>query len=316
VIIQSNKLELHYYLSEDSHSMNAFVRNACEKELLSIFKEVITSLDLKIKIESEAFKEGGLRETWNFLGENSVQLMFILTIASTLLSRIPIENKELLALQVKNLKLDNELKTFELQKIKKELSSNEKITEETIDRTLEIFDNDFKITKHKSNFYKRLNSDSKITKISTSKFNIQSEPIDQEATVERSQFKNFILHSNELPPNVDKNASIDIISPVLKKGTFKWKGFYNGKIINFEMKDKIFNESVLSKNIEFINGTSIKCVLQQYRKLEDTGQEKILKNKVTTVFEIISSEQNTHTEQGKKYKRLEEQKNNQLKFDL
>jgi hypothetical protein len=82
------------------------------------------------------------------------------------------------------------------------------------------------------------------------------------------------------------------------------------------MKDKIFNESVLSKNIEFINGTSIKCVLQQYRKLEDTGQEKILKNKVTTVFEIISSEQNTHTEQGKKYKRLEEQKNNQLKFDL
>jgi hypothetical protein len=296
--------------------MNAFVRNACEKELLSIFKEVITSLDLKIKIESEAFKEGGLRETWNFLGENSVQLMFILTIASTLLSRIPIENKELLALQVKNLKLDNELKTFELQKIKKELSSNEKITEETIDRTLEIFDNDFKITKHKSNFYKRLNSDSKITKISTSKFNIQSEPIDQEATVERSQFKNFILHSNELPPNVDKNASIDIISPVLKKGTFKWKGFYNGKIINFEMKDKIFNESVLSKNIEFINGTSIKCVLQQYRKLEDTGQEKILKNKVTTVFEIISSEQNTHTEQGKKYKRLEEQKNNQLKFDL
>jgi len=316
VIIQSNKLELHYYLSEDSHSMNAFVRNACEKELLSIFKEVITSLDLKIKIESEAFKEGGLRETWNFLGENSVQLMFILTIVSTLLSRIPIENKELLALQVKNLKLDNELKTFELQKIKKELSSNEKITEEAIDRTLEIFDNDFKITKHKSNFYKRLNSDSKITKISTSKFNNQSEPIDQEATVERSQFKNFILHSNELPPNVDKNASIDIISPVLKKGTFKWKGFYNGKIINFEMKDKIFNESVLSKNIEFINGTSIKCVLQQYRKLEDTGQEKILKNKVTTVFEIISSEQNTHTEQGKKYKRLEEQKNNQLKFDL
>jgi hypothetical protein len=296
--------------------MNAFVRNACEKELLSIFKEVITSLDLKIKIESEAFKEGGLRETWNFLGENSVQLMFILTIVSTLLSRIPIENKELLALQVKNLKLDNELKTFELQKIKKELSSNEKITEEAIDRTLEIFDNDFKITKHKSNFYKRLNSDSKITKISTSKFNNQSEPIDQEATVERSQFKNFILHSNELPPNVDKNASIDIISPVLKKGTFKWKGFYNGKIINFEMKDKIFNESVLSKNIEFINGTSIKCVLQQYRKLEDTGQEKIHKNKVTTVFEIISSEQNIHTEQGKKHKRLEEQKNNQLKFDL
>ncbi len=316
MIIQGNKLELHYYLHEDSHSINAFIRNECEKELLSIFNEVIASLDLKIKIESEAFKEGGLRETWIFLGENSVQLMLVLTIVSIILSRIPIENRELVMLQAKNLKLDNELKRLELQKIKKEVSSEEEISPDVIDRTIKILDNDFKITRHKSNFYKKLNADQKVTKFSTTKLDNQSKPIDQEITVDRSQFKNFILHSNELPPNIDENASIDIISPVLKKGSFKWKGFYKGEIINFEMKDQIFNESVLSKSIEFINGTTIKCVLHQKRKLDDTGLEKIYKNKVMTVFEVISSEHDIHTEQGKKYKRLQDQKNNQLKFDL
>jgi hypothetical protein len=316
VIIHGNKLELHYYLLEDSHSINAFIRNECEKELLSIFKEVIASLDLKIKIESEAFKEGGLREIWKFIGENGIQLTLVIAILNTILSRVPVENTELIKIQIENLKIDNELKRLELQKIKKEVSSEEEISPDVIDRTMKILDNDFKIARYKSNFYKKLNADQKVTKFSTTKLDNQSKPIDQEITVDRSQFKNFILHSNELPPNIDENASIDIISPVLKKGSFKWKGFYKGEIINFEMKDQIFNELVLSKSIEFINGTTIKCVLHQKRKLGDTGLEKIYKNKVMTVFDVISSEHDIHTEQGKKYKRLQDQKNNQLKFDL
>lgn len=316
MIIHGNKLELHYYLHEDSHSINAFIRNECEKELLSIFKEVIASLDLKIKIESEAFKEGGLREIWKFIGENGIQLTLVIAILNTILSRVPVENTELIKIQIENLKIDNVLKRLELQKIKKEVSSEEEISPDVIDRTMKILDNDFKIARYKSNFYKKLNADQKVTKFSTTKLDNQSKPIDQEITVDRSQFKNFILHSNELPPNIDENASIDIISPVLKKGSFKWKGFYKGEIINFEMKDQIFNESVLSKSIEFINGTTIKCVLHQKRKLDDTGLEKIYKNKVVTVFEVISSEHDIHTEQGKKYKRLQDQKNNQLKFDL
>lgn len=55
---QANKLELHYYFRDNSHSMNAFVRNQCEKELLAIYKEAITLFNIDIEIESEAFNEG------------------------------------------------------------------------------------------------------------------------------------------------------------------------------------------------------------------------------------------------------------------
>ncbi len=34
------KLELHYYLENDFHSMDAFVKNKAEAELLKVFKEI------------------------------------------------------------------------------------------------------------------------------------------------------------------------------------------------------------------------------------------------------------------------------------
>ncbi len=66
------KLELHYYLNNESHSMNAFIRNECEKEILIILKEIITNLNILIEIESEAYTEGGLRQVWKFLGTNPI----------------------------------------------------------------------------------------------------------------------------------------------------------------------------------------------------------------------------------------------------
>lgn len=66
MIKQANKIELHYFFRDETHTMNAFVRNECEKELLTIIKEVILSLDIEVDIESEAFKEGGLKEIWKF----------------------------------------------------------------------------------------------------------------------------------------------------------------------------------------------------------------------------------------------------------
>lgn len=74
MIKQANKIELHYFLRDETHTMNAFIRNECEKELLTIFKEVILSLDIVLDIESESFKDGGLKEIWNFLGKNGIQI--------------------------------------------------------------------------------------------------------------------------------------------------------------------------------------------------------------------------------------------------
>ena len=296
--------------------MNAFIRNECEKELLTIFKEVILSLDIEIDIESEAFKEGGLKEIWKFLGKNGVQITLALTVFGLILSRIPVENKELVKLQIENLELDNEIKRQELKKIKNEVKTEEELTEKVIERVLEILDKDYKIVWHKSNFYKKLNFYPKVTKLTTQRLNERNEPVENERTVERNQFGNFILRSDTFPPNIDEEAVIDIISPVLKKGNFNWKGFYKGDIINFEMKDQTFKNSVLNKEIEFINGTAIKCVLHQNRKIDETGLVKVVQNKVMTVFEIITGDNYVATEQGKKYKRDKDLKNDQLKLDF
>ena len=316
MIRQANKIELHYFLRDETHTMNAFIRNECEKELLTIFKEVILSLDIEIDIESEAFKEGGLKEIWKFLGKNGVQITLVLTVFGLVLSRIPVENKELVKLQIENLELDNELKRQELKKIKNEVKTEEELTEEVVNRVLEILDKDYKIIWHKSNFYKKLNFYPKVTKLTTQRLNEGNEPVENERTIERSQFGSFILRSDTFPPNIDEEAVIDIISPVLKKGNFNWKGFYKGDIINFEMNDQTFKNSVLNKEIEFINGTAIKCVLQQSRKIDETGLVKVVQNKVMTVVEIITGDNYVATEQGKKYKRDKESKKDQLKLDL
>lgn len=316
MIKQANKIELHYFFRDETHTMNAFVRNECEKELLTIFKEVILSLDIEIDIESEAFKEGGLKEIWKFLGKNGVQLTLIITVFGLVLSRIPVENKELVKLQIENLELDNELKRQELKKIKNEIRSEEELTDDIVERVLEILDKNYKIIWHKSNFYKKLNFYPKVTKLTTQRLNEQNEPVEKERTVEREHFGKFILRSDIFPPNIDEEAVIDIISPVLKKGNFTWKGFYKGDIINFEMNDQSFKNSVLNKEIEFINGTAIKCVLQQNRKIDEVGLVKVIQNKVLTVIEIITAENFVATQQGKKYERDKERKKDQLKLDF
>ncbi len=56
-----SKLQLHYNFIDHSHTMDAVIRNNCERELLAIVKEITTVLELDVKIETEAFIEGGLK---------------------------------------------------------------------------------------------------------------------------------------------------------------------------------------------------------------------------------------------------------------
>lgn len=60
-ISNASKLELHYFLQDNAHKMDAIVRNKCEHELLEIVKEITQSLGVELTIESEAFIEGGLK---------------------------------------------------------------------------------------------------------------------------------------------------------------------------------------------------------------------------------------------------------------
>ena len=65
------KLEIHYYFNDKSHTMNATIRNKAEKDLLEAIKRVGLILDDEnLTIETEAYQEGGLIEYFTivFLG--------------------------------------------------------------------------------------------------------------------------------------------------------------------------------------------------------------------------------------------------------
>nr|WP_294873528.1 hypothetical protein [uncultured Pedobacter sp.] len=310
----NSKLELHYYFNDDSHSMDASIRNDCERELLFIYKQIISQLGLDVTVETEAYREGGLKEIWKFLGKEGVQLTLLVSIIALILSRIPVENSKLTEAQIENLKLDSELKREELKKIRQQKDTNN--IETTVNDISIILESDYKVKWHKSNFYKKLTQYSKVTQISTKELNGDGSNTTKESFVTRDRFIDFVQLSNSYPSITDEAAIIDIISPVLKDGSFSWKGIYNREVISFEMKDEIFKQSVINNEIEFNNGTAIKCVLFQLRKLDDSGNIVISKRQVIVVTETITNSVVTLTLQGKKYNKSKKEQKSQLLLDL
>jgi len=313
------KLELHYYLNNESHSMDAFIRNECEKEILIILKEIITNLNISIEIESEAYTEGGLRQVWKFLGKHQNQISLLVSVAAFIFSRFPPESDiqiENTQLQNTNLKLQNTELRLRIKKLSNELKIKDEISADDTLAMVELLNQENKISWHKSNFYKKMIPYNKVTQISTQPLNKENQPIGELLTIQKNRFHEFVLKSDSLPPVVNENAEIDIISPVLKKGNFTWKGFYMGNIISFEMADQEFTKSVLKKDIEFITGTSIVCILVQYLKIEESGSIKISKNKVVRVFQLNNSNSIKITAAGRKRRSSNKQNEDQLNLDL
>jgi hypothetical protein len=292
-----NKLELHYYFDDDSHDINAITRNKCEAELLAIVLEVATLLDVDTKIIAEIPIEGGFKDKWKALGDNSQQLQVIL-MAVGLLTTIYFtydpegdsRTKELEQLQIQELKI--KLKQMESSDDINEIA---KVTAKKISKNL-------KITKRKSNFYTHLNNDSKIRSISISALDDKNNPISQEKIIERRTFREFILSTNKLRSEEDDNAQIELISPVLKDGNYKWKGIYKDQTISFYMYDQKFKESIFIDGLNFHAGTSINCVLRINRELDEVGEVKIKGYSVLTVIEVLDGQSPHETPQGKAHR--------------
>ncbi|HLF52611.1 hypothetical protein [Flavobacterium sp.] len=314
-IIDSNILELHFYRKDELHIIDAFTRNECERELLSVIKIICADLNIDASILCQIPEEGGFKEFWKLIGKNSPQLTLLLAIIVLIYSRIPVENRKLVNLQIENLELDNQIKKAELEKITNNLNTDS-ISSEIVEKIVEHFESDFKVNWHKSNFYKKLLSEKEISAISFTGLDNNNKTTIPEKTIERAEFSTFIINTSEFPPLIDEEAIIDIISPVLKSGNFHWKGFYNKEIISFQMKDEDFKNSVLNLEVDFNNATAIKCVLQQNRRIDDTGKIYITFNKVITVLEITESNTTYETNQGKKYKKQRKENPIQLRMDL
>jgi hypothetical protein len=299
--LSAEKLELHYYFNDSSHSMNALVRNNCESEFLAIAIEIAKELNLSIQLESEAYREGGLKEIWKIIGKNGVQASLLVSVIAIVSSRIPMSDPEFDDLQKQNLRLSIEEKKLRIKKLKTELE-NEDVSDKTVMKVAEALESNLKIVTRKSNFYKQLNRYNKIDKIGFSALDTNNSPVTDERMVLRNNFKNFIIHSHNLIPIVVEDALIEIVAPVLKEGRHRWKGVYDSESISFSMNDKDFNFDVLNEIISFKHGTTIECVLLIHQKLDETGEIQIIGHSVSTVIRKIDSGEKLETLQGKKYK--------------
>ncbi|HBC3422031.1 hypothetical protein CGG82_17530 [Vibrio parahaemolyticus] len=300
-IAHSTKLQMHYYLENGSHSMDAIARNKCESEVLAIVQEIAKVLNTQIVIEAEAWKEGGLRDIWAFTNANAAVISVIVSIAGIVISRIPTTDPELEQLQKEDLKLSILERRINLAKLRKEVEED-KVTQDTVEKVASLVDTNYKVVTRKSNFYKQLNNTPKITKVGINGLDKEGEEAFKEAMVQRSDFKRFILHSNSLPVQIEDNAVIEIISPVLRNGRHKWKGIYKGESISFSMNDQDFKRDVLSEQISFTHGAAIKCVLHIHRKLDEVGDVVVTGYSVDTVIENGQESVFQETMQGKKYR--------------
>ena len=92
----------------------------------------------------------------------------------------------------------------------------------------------------------------------------------------------------------------------------KWRGYYDTKPISFNLLDTDFKNSVLNREISFQNGTSIKCLLEFEKEMDDEGNIKTTEVNVFDVKNVFEGETIIITKRGKE---ITEEKR-QTKFDF
>lgn len=326
-------LETHYVFNNESHAINAFIRNQCERELLQIFYHSLKELDLNGKVEIEAIppKNGSFLDIVQFLSENKDIVATIFTglaIIVALLSRQreTKSDKILKQKQIEVANLDIKQKQLEIQKLKKELENNNDLNsinhqenmQKFVDLICEKLVANPIIARHISNFYQHLINYEKVQSIEYTPYDKNNQPIMGTKTVNREDFYKFIIQTSE-DEIIDENAKIYIHSPMLVEGRKHWSGYYTSEesVINFAMNDKEFKKDVSSGTVKFSNGSFIYAVLRKTLKFDDFGNLKNQKYTVEIVTKISNDTGYTQeTPQGKKYQNNRKTLNSQISINF
>lgn len=263
--------QIHYYFSDETHSMNAFVRNKAEKELLELIKKLGEVIESQVYIETFAYEEGGLKEILA-IGFFST-ITFLSPSINDLITHYLITDEE-------SQQLDKDIKKATLEGLQLDNEKKKKELEGQLNRAL----NDKKATRHASNFYSHLNNYKKVTQVGFRSIGKDNE----EFVVPREKFESFILHDQK-DVIEDDSAVIEVISPVLKEGRYKWRGVFNGEKIEFSMGDAGFKKEVVSRQHTFSNGTAIDCFLVITITYDEFGDEKKKAYSVKKVYGIRSA---------------------------
>ncbi len=276
---KQQKVQIHYYFYDDtSHSMDALVRNKAEREILKAIQRISEILGVELQIETEAYQKGSLIEVIAILGISRVLLEPIMPAINNIITHYFTKSPE-------ERRLDLETKKEQLQALRIDnLTNSENLL------------GDKEIDKLISNYYSKINNYDKVKKIGFKNSNENEEYI-----VERKDFVKFILEDHQDVETVD--AQIAIISPILTKQRYKWKGLYNFYAIDFSMADKTFKDDVARGKYNFSNGTAIDCSLEIKTTYDEDGEKKNVSYSVKEVYNVIQIPQNMIENLPKKRKR-------------
>jgi hypothetical protein len=283
--------------------MDAFVQNKCENEFLGILRELALKFNSEVIVETEPIGEGGLRRWFKVISKEENKKGTITTAVIVALITVILTTPLSKGLEkvIDKIFEDTELHDLEKEKIKLEI---EKLKQDLHKGEDEI-ENSVLIKKKKSNFYSYLQEYSKVSQFAIVSQDDSKVTI-EEKIVERKAFNEYILVSDELEPEEITEAVIEIISPVLKKGKYKWMGIYQGKVIPFIMRSNEFKALVQSGKIQFKNGTSINCHLVLNKNVDNEGLVKVHKYEVMLVNSYFENDKPIETPEGKRYRQKRE----------
>lgn len=315
-LTKANTIELHYWFNEETHTMNAFTQNQCEFEFLCMAKELSKIFGVQIIIETEPLENGGLRRWFKILAKNegksatvvtALLISFLTTLVVTPFASVisTVSTKV-----VEEFFKDPEIEVLEKEKLKKELES----LKLEIELKRQKIDNNKILERRKSNFYEQLIKYPKVSKISIQKLDQDHNPLTPPYFVEREKFVEFVMISDEYEPEIHENAIIELISPVLKKGDYKWRGYFRGEPVSFSMKSTEFKTMVQTGQVEFKNGTSIDCFLEIKRKIDGEGNIQNVEFNIIRVNRYFDNDNPIETQEGKFHRQKKEGDNAQLKI--
>lgn len=309
-----NTIELHYWFNDDTHTMSATIFNKCEYEFLGIAKEIAQKLKVDIEIETEPLGEGGLCSWFRFNSKDKDALkvgVMLYIITNFFGTPITTAIEELTRMAIQAVFESEEIKNLKQQKKIAELKFDiAKLETETAKLSRSIDENVIK--KKRSNYYESINSCDKVNKISVSITDEVKANVYFQKEIMRDDFSSYIMTSDDLEPDSDENAVIEIVSPVLKNGKYKWMGIYNGEVIAFSMKSKEFKSLVQIGKVQFKNGSSINCHLMINKKVTAEGEVCISGYEVVLVNHYFENDSPIETPEGKRKRQIKEYESQQL----
>lgn len=293
---------MHFVLKDDSHDMNALVLHDCEGDVFALLKEIGKQLDVEFQIEAAAYGEGGIEVYLKFIGTHAVALALIggtitaicgagtwMRYQSVLLQQQIQANdlslnrdKKLADQQIEKNELDLKKARIELRKLEQETSPDaQRAPATSASKSLPLEPPpkpedvvpallaNRRVIKFRSQFYERLLTYDKVSAVGFAP--THNPTSSEELVVPRSQFGGYVITQRELESTLVPNAEVEIVAPVLKRGTFKWRGLFENRSISFEVGDEAFLSKVMKKKVKFQSGTTLVCDLEIHWREDGAG---------------------------------------------